>query len=171
MKSISSALSVALGAPVQRPAVLVEMGFSPIKRLSSGPTVASWGGYAWPASDIGIEGLRVDALRVAGTLVVGNMDGVFGALCISEGVQDKSIRIWGFDAAATTALDVVWLCDAQASATSISKRDVRLALRHRTELIVSPRTLVNAAAGFTQKLPAGTVLRINGIDYRLERAN
>jgi len=29
---------------------------------------------------------------------------------------------------------------------------------------------VGATSGFTQRMPAGTVLRINGIDYRMERA-
>jgi hypothetical protein len=34
---------------------------------------------------------------------------------------------------------------------------------------MSPRTVVGPAAGFTQRLPAGAQLRINGIDYTLER--
>jgi hypothetical protein len=46
---------------------------------------------------------------------------------------------------------------------------VRISLRHRSEFIASPRTYVNPQAGFTNLLPAGTVLRINGIDLRLDR--
>jgi hypothetical protein len=168
MKSLSSAISTALGAPVQRPAVLVQMAFSPVQRWSSGPTV-TFGGQTWAASDIAVEALRVDAFRVTGRLVIGNTDGAIGALCVSAGVQDRAIRIWGFDAAATSAPDFVWLCDCQGSAAEISTREVRLQLRHRAELITAPRTVIGADAGFNQRLGAGTVLRINGIDYRLER--
>jgi hypothetical protein len=169
MRSLSSALSAALGAPVQRPAVLVQVDLSPVLRWSSGPTI-TWGGYTWQAADVAVEGMRVAAFRVAGTLVLGNTDGVIGAACMAQGVQDKAIRIWAYDAAATGAPDVVWLCDAQGSAAQVGLRDVRIALRHRCELISSPRAVVGPAAGFTQRVPAGTVLRINGIDYKLERA-
>lgn len=170
MRSLSSALSAALGSPVQRPAVLVSIQFSPVLRLSSGPTI-TWGGYTWQGEDIGLDGLRVDPVRVSGTLVLGNTDGTAGGLCIAQGVQDRAIRIYGFDAAATAAPDVVWLCDAHGSAASISARDVRIALRHRAELIATPRTVVGPAAGIAQRMPADSVLRINGIDYRLERAS
>jgi hypothetical protein len=169
MRSLSTALSAALGAPVQRPALLVEVNFSPVLRLSSGPAIPSWGGHAWQAAAVGIEGLRVEPFRVQGTLILDNTDGVIGQTCFSQGVQDRTIRIWGFDAAATGTPDVVWLCDAQGSATRIDERDVRIALRHRCELTVTPRAVVGPAAGINQRLAAGTVLRINGIDYRLER--
>lgn len=168
MKSLSSAISAALGAPVQRPAVLVQMAFSPVVRWSSGPTV-TFDGNTWPAADIAVEGLRVEPFRVTGALVLGNVDGTNGALCVAQGVQDRLIRIWGFDAAATASADFVWLADCQGSATRVGTRDVRLQLRHRADLITTPRTVVDVAAGFTQRLPAGAVLRINGIDYRLER--
>jgi len=168
VRTLSSAISAALGAPVQRPAILVQMAFATTARWSSGPTV-TFSGHTWPASDIAIEGLRVDALRVSGALIVGNTDGVFGAQCIAQGVQDRAIRIWGFDAAATAAPDFVWLADCQASATTIGTRSVRMQLRHRAELATAPRTIIGTAAGFTQRLAAGTVLRIHGIDYRLER--
>ena len=145
------------------------MAFATTARWSSGPTV-TFGGHTWEAADIALEGLRVDAFRVTGSLSVGNMDGAFGAQCVAEGVQDRAIRIWGFDAAATASPDFVWLADCQASATTIGTRSVRMQLRHRAELVTAPRTVVSAAEGFTVRLPAGAVLRINGIDYKLERA-
>jgi hypothetical protein len=169
MKTISSALATALGAPVQRPAVLVEMAFSTVQRWSSGPTI-SWGGNTWTAAYVGLESIRVDAMRLSGTLVIGNVDGVVGAACLSQGVQDRAIRVWAFDAAATASPDVVWICDAQGSSARVDSREVRISLRHQCELIATPRTRVGATSGFTQRMPAGTVLRINGIDYRMERA-
>jgi len=168
MKTLSSPLSTALSAPVQRPALLVSIGFATVQRYSSGGTL-SWNGFTWTAADMRVEGLAVDALRVGGTLVVGNLDDAIGALILSEGIQDKAITIYGYDAAATATADVVWLADAVGAGAQLSAREARIALRHKSEFTTCPRTYVNASAGFNQLLPAGTVLRINGIDMLLER--
>ena len=67
-------------------------------------------------------------------------------------------------AAATGASDVVWLADAVAAGGQVTPSEVRIALRHKADLLESPQTYVTAAAGFTQLLPGGTVLRIAGVD-------
>lgn len=168
MKSLSAALAAALGGPVQRPALLVEAGFDTVRRWSSFDTL-TWGGHTWAPQAMRIEGLQVAALFVRGQLIVDNRDGVAGALVLADGVQDRSFRLWAYDAGATSAGDVVWLCDAVGGAASVSERDVSITLRDAAEATVSPRTFVTAANGFTQLVPAGAVLRLNGIDYRLER--
>lgn len=168
MKTRSTALASAQAAPVQRPGWLVEMHFATVQRWSShGPVV--WGGFTWAANDLRVESLSVDALAVSGTLVVGNADDAIGTLLLAEGVQDKRVVVYGFDAGATGAADVLWLCDAVGASAQIDTTAARISLRHRSEFVQSPRTYVNAAAGFTHLLPADTVLRINGIDMRLER--
>jgi hypothetical protein len=168
MRSLSSPLSTALAAAVQRPALLVSVGFSSVQRYSSAGTV-SWNGNTWTAADIKVEGLEVEALRVSGTLVIGNLDDAIGSLILAQGVQDIAISIYGFDAAATATADVVWLASAVGASAQLTAREARISLRHKSEFTSSPRTLVGSTAGFTQYLPAGTVLRINGIDMRLER--
>lgn len=169
MKTLSSALSAALGAPVQQPVLLVEVYFGTVQRWSSQGTV-TWSGHTWTARALRVENLLVQALRVSGTLVLDNADDAIGTLVLTEGVQDRRIVLWGGDAAALTApADGVWLGEAVGAAAEVTAREVRIALRHRTEFVTSPRTYVNAAAGFTHLLPAETVLRINGIDMRLER--
>lgn len=168
MKSLSAALAAALGAPVQRPALLIEAGFNTVRRWSSFDTVA-WSGHTWVAEAADVQGLQVQALRVQGTLLLNNLDGVAGALVLAEGVQDRSFRIYGYDAAATALADVVWLCDAVGAGAEVDDAEVSITLRHRSEFTFGPRTFVNPYNGFTQLQPAGTVLRINGLDYRLER--
>jgi hypothetical protein len=168
MKTLSSALSSALGAPVQQPGFLVQIGFTTVKRWSSFATV-TWNGQTWTKEAVTVDGLAVDALRVRGALTIGNADDVIGALILAEGVQDRPISIWGYDAAATDLSDVVWLCDAVGASAEIGQVEARIALRHPGEFQLSPRTFINAAAGFTQLLPAGAVLRINGIDWQLRR--
>lgn len=168
MKGLSSALSMALGAPVQLPAILVQFGFTTVQRWSSYNTV-SWNAQTWTKEDIGIDGLMVQALKVSGTLIIGNADGAIGATVLSQGVQDRAVTIWGYDAAATAAADVVWLASAVGGSAQVGLRDVRISLRHPSEYVQAPRTFIGPAAGFNGLLPAGASLRINGIDYRLER--
>jgi hypothetical protein len=168
MRTLSSALSTALAGPVQRPALLVQMAFGTIQRWSSGETIG-WNGNTWTAADVRVDSLAVEALRVSGTLVLGNLDGVVGALILAQGVQDREIIIYGYDAAATATGDVVWLATAVGASAQLTAREAQITLRHRSEFTASPRSYVNPAAGFNQLLPAGTVLRINGIDMRLER--
>lgn len=168
MRTLSGTLSSALGAPVQRPALLVEAGFSTTQRWSSMSTL-SWNGYTWTARDMRVADLSVQALAISGTLVFGNADDVMGTLVLDEGVQDRLFRLWGYDAAATATGDVVWLADALGGAMQVTPKEVRVALRHKTEYVAAPRTIVGPAAGFNQLLPAGALLKIGNIDYKLER--
>lgn len=170
MRTLSTALSTALGGPVQRPAFLVEAGFATVRRWSSMGSV-TWGGYTWAPQSMRLDGLQVQALEVRGTLVLENADGAASTLVLGDGVQDRTFRLWGFDAAATGSLDVVWLADAVGGAAEIapSTGEVRISLRHPAEFVTSPRTFVGPQSGFMQLLPAGTVLRINGQAYTLER--
>ena len=167
MRSLSGPFTTALGAPVQQPALLVEFGFSSPRRWSSFATV-TWNSLSWTKEAIAVENLMVSALQISGTLTVGNGDDVIGALILSEGATDKRIRIWGYDAAATAIGDVVLLCDAVGAVARIDPRAVTINLRAPNEFTLSPRTFVNAAAGFLKLLAAGTVLKINGINYVLE---
>lgn len=170
MKTLSGALSAALGAPVQKPALLVEAYFSTVQRWSSYSTV-TWNGQNWTARDMSLEGLSVQPFFVGGTLRLGNEDDAIGTLVLSQGVADKRIVIYGYDAAALSAVeDAVWLCDAVGASASIDERGVRIALRDPADFVQSPRTYVTPEAGFNHLLPANTVLRINGIDFRLDRS-
>lgn len=166
MRTLSSALSTALAAPVQQPAILVEVGFSTPSRWSSFATLA-WNGYTWMKEAIEVQGLAVQALTVSGSLVIGNGDDVAAALVLNEGVADRPIRIWGYDAAATALGDVVLLADAVGAAATIATDAVTITLRAPNEFTLAPRTFVNYAAGFAHLLPAGTVLKINGAAYKL----
>ena len=166
MKTVPSGLQSAHAAPVQRPGYLVEIHFGTVRRWSTLGSV-SFGGFTWTNVDMQVQGLQVQPFAVSGALVLGNADDGIGTAVLTEGVQDKLVKIYAFDAAAPA--DAVWLCTAVGSSATVGTRDVRINLRHRCEFMASPRTYVSPAAGFTHLLPSGTVLRINGIDIRLER--
>lgn len=167
MKALSTALAAALGAPVQQPALLVEVAFTTTRRWSSFATL-TWGGNTWTQEDVQLESLSVGALSVSGALLLGNGDDAAAALVLAEGVQDRAIRLWGYDAAATATNDVVWLADCVGSNATISPNAVRIELRHRAEMTLSPRTFINEGT-FGALLPAGSVLKINGRDFTLAR--
>jgi hypothetical protein len=168
MRSISGALSTALNAPVQQPAILVQANFATIRRWSSFATTP-WNGQTWTLEDIAVQDLQIDALRVRGTLIIGNADDAAGSLVLAENPADVPITIWGYDAAATATADVVHLCDAVGAGARIDGRSVAISLRSASEFLLAPRQFVGPTTGFNTLLPAGTVLKINGIDYRLER--
>lgn len=168
MRSLSTALAAALNGPVQQPAFLVRMELGSTRRWSSFSTI-TWGGHTWTREAIAVDGLAVDALQVRGTLVIGNADDAIGSLVLQYGVQDREIEIYGYDAAATGSSDMVWLCRAVGASAEVGPLEVRIALRHRAEFQQSPRTYIHPANGFTNLLPPGVVLRINGQDWKLDR--
>lgn len=168
MKWLSTALSTAWAAPVQRPALLVEIGFDTVLRLSSFNTL-TWSGQTWTKGAFDVPSLLVQPFEVRGTLAFDNRDGTMGALVLAQGSQDRTVRLWGYDAGATGASDVMWLVDAVGSVATVSDTTVEINLRHRSEFVQAPRVTCTPEAGFGNMLPAGTVLRINGQDLRLDR--
>lgn len=170
MKTISSALSAALGAPVQQPALLVQAEFATVRRWSSFADIAAFG-LSFTKEDVRLEDLDVGALRLQGTLTLGNADDVLGTLVMSEGVQDRAFTLWGYDAAAGATGDFVRLADAVGAGAQVGSGAVRIELRNRAEFMLAPRTYITAAAGFGPLLAAGTLLKINGQDFKLSRRN
>ena len=168
MLSLSTALSAALGAPVQQPCVLVRLGFATPQYWTSGATL-TWGGQTWTQQAMALDGLNVQALTIAGTLSIGNGDDVAGGLVLAQGVADMPIDIYGYDAAATGSTDVVLLCNAVGSGATIAGELVQIGLRSPSEFLLSPRTFVRPQSGFTTLLPANSVIKINGQTLILER--
>lgn len=173
MRTLTAALQAAHNAPVQRPAWLVEITLSlSTLRLSSYGAV-TWppsSGQNWIAEDINVSNLRVGALRVTGNLVFGNADNSYGAIVLDEGMTDKRVRIWGYDAGAISAADdAVLLVDAVGAGADIAENKVTVGLRHASEYKLAPRAIVSPLYGFTTMIPAGRTLTINGISFVLTR--
>lgn len=168
MRTLSSALQSAYGGAVQKPAWLVEIGFSSPIRLSSYGMV-TFDGYSWQAGEFDLSGLRVDQARISGTLRLPNTDDLYGALVLTEGTTDRRIKVWGYDAAATASADFVQLVDGVGGAATVDPTWVSVAVRDAGEFVSAPRGRVNAASGVTYMLPAGALVAINGTTYRIER--
>jgi len=170
MRTLSNALVTALGGPVQKPAWLVYIGFSPTPlRVSSFGTL-SWNGQTWTAADVDVQGLKIGALEVSGSIVFGNADNAYSAVFLNNSPTDVPIQIWGYDAGATAAADPVLLVpDGVGAGASITERQVLVGVRDKAEFMLGPRATVSREFGFNSLLPAGKVLVINGISFTLER--
>lgn len=171
MRTLSAALNSAHGGVVQKPAWLVEITLSSVTRLSSFGS-PSWDGHAWTQADINVASLRVGALEISGTLVLGNADDTFAALALGESFSDKRVRIWGFDATIASPLgadDPVLVCDAVGGAAIVAPDYVRVSLRDACEYRIGPRATVSPAFGFNTLLPAGRTVTINGITFQIQR--
>ena len=168
MITLSAALQSAHGGPVQKPAWLVEVGFSAPVYLSSFDTVY-FDSKTWTAADVDVSRVRVDATKVAGELSFGNADGAIGALLLTDGATDRRIRIYGYDAGATATADIVLLAHCVGGEARIGATRATIRLRDSAEFTASPRVFVNQAGGFTHLLPAGSTLRLNGQTYKVDR--
>jgi hypothetical protein len=171
VRTLSSALNTAYGNAVQKPAWLIRIDLASPIYLASHTTV-TWESQAYTAADVNISSLRVGALKVAGSLVFGNADDVYGGIALTEGFTDKRVRIWGYDAsiASPAADDPVLVCDAVGAACEVMPDRVRLNLRDACEYKSSPRDVVSPAFGFGRYLPAGRAITINGQSYVIDRA-
>lgn len=171
MRTLHASLTAAYGAAVQRPAWLIEVTMASTYRYCSFRQ-ATWDSQTWLKMDVDVNGLRVGAMQVSGSLIFGNADDSFGALALTEGFADKRVRIWGFDATVADPLPVdlpVPVCDAVGGGVDIGPDKVRVQLRDATEYLIAPRAIVAPEFGFTQLLPAGRTLTINGISFMIQR--
>lgn len=165
MRSLSTALSAALGASVTQPALLVQIDFSTPQRWSSYAT-RSWDGHTWLQWPLELRDLLVQAYDLSGQLVLDNRDDQAAALVLGEGVTDRAITLWGYDAAAPA--DVVWLASAVGGRAVVETGRVVVDLRHRCDGLLSPRTAVTPGS-FGTLLPEGADLVINGQPLQLDR--
>ena len=167
MKTLSSALSTALGYPVTRPGWLLSIAWPVATRLSSRGTV-SYDGYSWVAADVDVSNITVAGLDVRGTLRLGNAAGAFGALALSYRVAGVGITIIGYDGAATASADFVPLVACRGGEAEIDVDRVSIALLGPLAGRHTPRSRVGQPT-FTHLLPAGSTLRLNNQSYVIER--
>lgn len=165
MKSLSSTLATALGAPVTQPAVLVQIDFSTTQRWSSFAT-RTWGGHTWHRWPLALRNLVVQAYDLSGQLELDNRDDQAAALVLGEGITDRAITVWGYDAAAPD--DVVWLANAMAGGASVAHDRVVVELRHPCDSLMSPRTYI-VPETWGPTLPEAASLTINGQALQLDR--
>jgi hypothetical protein len=168
MIDLSTTLASALGRPVTKPGLLVQIGFSTVRRWSSRGNTA-WNGHIWQEKALDLPGLEVDLLTVSGSVSIDNRDGEIGLLALSEGIFGRPISLWAYDAGALDTVDVLLLCDAVGWEAEYETAAVTIQLRDPGDLVSSPRARVMPEFGFNTLMPSGTVVNINDVEWTLER--
>lgn len=166
MKTTSSAADTALAATVTRPCSLVQIDWSAPARLSTNGDV-TWNTHLWSGDrPVSLQGLT----ERGGRLVVGNVDLVYGAQCLTEGVSGVPVTVWQGDAAATATADFLLVFAGIADGCEIDDQQVVITLTaENLNTLTSPRVRINAAGGFTV-LNATPRINVGGQIIELETA-
>lgn len=171
MKPLTPATGAALRRTVTAPISLIELGFDPVVRLSTRGDV-TWDGKPWSGVQrVAVAGLAADGSGAQEAQIeIGNYDLAFGTVILSRGVADRPVRIWQGDAGALGPDDLALVFEGVIESAEVGDA-VRLTCGPANSAArVFPVRRIGAATGFTHVLPAGTVLRMGGTEYRLERS-
>lgn len=153
---------------VTRPLYLVEISWpgAPVSRLcTAGDTL--WRGNTWSgARKVEVSGLGAGR---AGRLLLGNVDGAFGALAAGD-VADAPVRIWEGHADALADSDPRFAFEGVIDSVEIADDAVTLGLvAEGTRTQFAPRRTIGPETGFNVLLPAGTRMTFGGRTVVLER--
>ena len=168
MKTLTAEMLAEIGADVKRPGYLIELGYSTTLRLSTMGDV-SFAGQVWAATDVKVSGVSSDGRGSnTATLALGNTDGAYGVLVLTEGASEIPVTIYvcyaGAPAAAMHGFFGV------TDGAEISESTVTLTLSaQRNKTLYSPRVFINKPV-FNFLQPAGTKIVWGSETFVLERA-
>ena len=170
-RTLSTALSTAVGLDVVSPGYLVEVAFASPLRVSSRGTL-SWSGNSWTAWDVRVQGLSVEAggATANGTLVLGNADYTISALVLSEGVANRAVNVWAFYGEAPATADPVQIFAGVADDVQIdpTRGVVTLQLvQANAAALFAPRFYITPESGFSHLPAPGTVIDWDGERYQI----
>lgn len=169
-RPLTPAAQAAAGRTVTRPLYLIEIGWSPVCRLSTADTL-TWAGYTWSAevacSVSGISASQAGAQ--AGQVQISNVDLLFGTLALAD-PANAPVRIWHAHADALALDDPQLVFEGVVDSAEVSEKSVILALGpSRSFASFAPRLTVGLDAGFSVLLPAGTRVPVGNQVFVLER--
>lgn len=155
----------ALAGPVTQPGYLVELGFSTVLRLSTAGDV-TWDGKTWVDADVRVDGLSAgESGQAAASLTLGNADGAFGVLLMSQTAIDIPVRIWS-RSGGSSALEFSGVIDGAEIGL-----ECRLPLLPVSSVFgTAPRRVIGPSSGFNALIPAGSRIVMGTQTYVLERA-
>lgn len=169
-RSISAPTLAAIAAQFTQPGYFVQIDWSSITRLTSRSS-RSWNGQFWVGGFVEVRSVTWSADGTQdGTVILQNGTGAYGVVALDEGVADKRVQIWIFDAAATATGDPVKIFDGVGDSCDISPATVTVKLvSQRSGVLNSPRQYITRESGDTIVPASGTVITWGGQTYRLQR--
>lgn len=169
MKTLSAPLGAAVANAITRAGHLVKFWFATPVCISSRGQV-SFGGDTFVAADVRVSGIKQDGRgRSGGQVTLGNGDLTWSALILGEGVADKRIQVWAFDAAATGPADIMPIFDGVGDSAKVGQPCVVRLVNEGSQAAFSPRRFVGVGTGFNHLSPAGRIIKIGADTMTLER--
>ena len=122
------------------------------------------------AADIRVSEIEQDGRgRSGGRLTWGNADLAAGALILAEGIADRRIQVWTFDATATGAENILPVFYGAGDSATIGQPCVVQLVSERSAVAFSPRRFIGPGTGFNHLSAAGRIIRIGNDTMTLER--
>lgn len=167
-KTVSTPTLTGAQALITRPGHLVEFGFATPVRYSTRATL-SWNSLTWTSGPVVVSGKQENPNGgVSISIVVQNTDLAFGALCLAEDAQEKSVKIYSFYEGATAAGDPILEFEGVIDSVNIDTRTVQVnAIAGNQWSAFVPRRRITRQAGFNRLSPAGRIIQFNGDRFKL----
>ena len=160
-RNLADALEV-----VTKPIYLVELGFSPVVRISTAGSIV-WNGFHWQAAPVTVS--SIDNTSLGGqqaTLRFANQDRVWGALVLSQVAQDRPVKIW-LAYRDLSMSDPMLFCDGMMDGASVGEAVVLNVIARSTAYGSTPRLLCGPPL-MNHLPPAGTELKAGSVTIKLE---
>jgi len=168
-RTLSATTTTEVATTITQPHTLIKIGYtSPLYYCSSGDL--NWDGIAWTGQDITVTNLDPD--KGTGSLVIGDVSGVFGAMFLQYGIADIVIDIWRlYGETPWAAGDEEYLFSGVGGgATWAPKKSVRISLAPAANRVMfTPRLVIEKSLGFNHLPLEGQLITWEGETYVLER--
>ena len=154
-RTVTGAMLTAAGSRSSRPAYLVEIVWSSFaSHLCTYGTVA-WNGVTWSGS--GVDVLDFNDEGIPGRIVLADPDAAFRTLLFSDGLRDRTVRVWKCDIAALAVADPVPVFAGYADGCDAGGGRVTFGLDLSTcDREFCPRERIGPSIGVNYVAPPGT---------------
>lgn len=173
LRTLTPAQLAEYAKTVTQPGYFLEFDFSvPVRFCTRGER--SWNGQTWLAANCKIDGFGIDGTPIQEGAIefVDFTRGDLALLCLAEGVADRPAFVWMFSGEGPADDDPVLLFDGVMDIYDIDTGSgaIKFPLR-KSQVLMAPRQLMNAANGFHFPAAPGTKIHWAGQDYVLQPAS
>lgn len=170
-RSVSTGTAAEIVKTITQPHNLVKIAYdTPLYYCSSGDV--TWDGQVWAGQDITLSNLNPD--KGTGTLIIGDVSGVFGALVLQYGIADVPITIWRLYGAGpwATGDEELLFAGVGGGVDWRPKKSVKIDLQPAANrMMFSPRIVIAASLGLNHLPVEGQAITWEGETYILERSS
>lgn len=168
-KTLTANATAGVSAVITAPRLLLQIGWSPTVRICTRETVV-WNGQTWLGGIGRVEDVRGSAASQSCRIVLPNHDGAYGAIALTQGLQDIAVAIWAlYGTAPFAAGDAVPVFVGAMDGGRVTATEVAVdCIAMRGASMYAPRIYAHPPL-CNHNQPTGTTLAWNGATFVLER--